>query len=104
MTIGVWLSAGSQSLANDYLDELASEAKSTASVSKKNQLSSSEKKQFEEMEALLKTEKPSTYKYYVKLDKKKKERAFKAYAKDSSDSEERLHHLQKAVMDLYFAQ
>jgi paraquat-inducible protein B len=104
VTIGVWLSAGSQSLANDYLDELASEAKSTASVSKKNQLSSSEKKQFEEMEALLKTEKPSTYKYYVKLDKKKKERAFKAYAKDSSDSEERLHHLQKTVMDLYFAQ
>ena len=98
--VGILLNASSQSLANDYLDELASEAKSTASVNKKSQLSPTEKKRFEEMEALLKAEKPSTYKYYVKLDKKKKERAFKAYAKDQSDSEERLHHLQRVILSL----
>lgn len=102
--LGILLSVSSQSLANNYLDELASEAKSTASVNKKSQLSSTEKEQFEEMEALLKTEKPSTYKYYVKLDKKKKERVFKAYSSDQSDSDERLRHLQTKVMDLYFAQ
>lgn len=103
-TVGILLSVSSQSLANDYLDELASEAKSTASVTPKIKLSATEKEQLEAMEALLRTEKPSTYKYYAKLDKKKKERAFKAYASDQSDSEERLRHLQTKVMDLYFAQ
>ncbi len=102
-TLGILLSVSSQSLANDYLDELASEAQSTAVVNQKSQLSSTEKKQLRKMEDLLRTEKPSTYKYYAKLDKKKKQRAFKAYADDQSGSEERLHHLQKKVMDLYFA-
>ena len=101
--LGILLSVSNESLANNYLDELASEAQSTAVVNQKSQLSSTEKKQLKEMEDLLQTEKPSTYKYYAKLDKKKKERAFKAYANDQSDLEERLHHLQKKVMDLYFA-
>ena len=101
--LGILLSVSSESLANNYLDELASEAQSTAVVNQKSQLSSTEKKQLKEMEDLLQTEKPSTYKYYAKLDKKKKERAFKAYANDQSGLEERLHHLQKKVMDLYFA-
>ena len=103
-TVGFLLSVSSQSLANDYVDALTTEAKSTAAVTKKNQLSSTEKKQLKEMEDLLKTKKPSTYTYYAKLDKKKKEHAFKAYANDQSDSKERLRHLQKKVMDLYFAQ
>jgi len=91
-------------LANDYLQELASEAEATASVSKRSQLTDSEKKILREMEALLKNEKPSTYKYYVKLNKENKERAFDMFSKDQSDSDTRLSHLQKKVMDLYFTQ
>ena len=103
-TVGILLGVSTQSFANDYLDELASEAQSTATVNQKSQLSSTEKELLEEMEALLRTEKPSTYKYYAKLDKKKKVRAFKAYTSDQSDFAERLRHLQTKVMDLYFAQ
>ena len=103
-TLGFLLSVCSQSFANDYLDALTTEAKSTAAVTTKSQLSSTEKKQLKEMEDLLKTKKPSTYKYYAKLNKIKKERAFKAYANDQSRSKQRLHNLQTKVMDLYFAQ
>ena len=102
--VSFFIGVSNPSLANDYLDELASEAQSTASINKSSQLSSTEKEQKKEMEDLLKSEKPSTFKYYVRLDKKKKERAYKAYADDQSDTKERLHHLQKKVMDLYFAQ
>lgn len=96
--------ASNSSLAGDYLDELAVEAEATAAVSKTNQLSPEERKQFQEMEALLKTEKPSTFKYYVKLRTSNKERAFETFANDTSRQEDRLHHLQKKVMDLYFTQ
>ena len=96
--------ASNSSLAGDYLDELAVEAEATAAVSKTNQLSPEERKQFKEMEALLKTEKPSTFKYYVKLRTSNKERAFETFANDTSRQEDRLHHLQKKVMDLYFTQ
>jgi hypothetical protein len=104
-TAGCLLVICSQTLlANDYLNELATEAEATAAVSKNSQLNSGEKKQLKEMEALLESEKPSTYKFYVKLNKNKKQRVYEAYANDQSESKRRLHHLQKKVMDLYFAQ
>lgn len=104
-TAGMLLVICNQSLlADDYLKELAAEAEATAAVNKNSQLSSIEKKQLKAMEALLEKEKPSTYKFYMKLNKKKKQRVYDAYANDQSDSKKRLHHLQKKVMDLYFAQ
>lgn len=93
-----------QSSAGDYLNELASEAEATANVSRQNRLDPSDKKQMKAMELLLKDKKPSTYKYYVKLNKKNKVRAFEQYTNDQSNSKERLSHLQKKVMDLYFEQ
>lgn len=90
--------------AGDYLDELASEAEATASVSKRIQLTPSEKKELKQMEAILKEKKPSTYKYYVKLNTKNKEYAYEKWASDTSKTDDRLHHLQKKVMDLYFTQ
>ena len=96
--------ASNSSLAGDYLDELAVEAEATAAVSKQKQLSAEERKQLKEMEALLKTEKPSTFKFYAKLRSSNKERAFETFANDTSSQEDRLHHLQKKVMDLYFTQ
>ena len=101
---GFLLCVSGQVFANDYLDALSSEAESTASIKKNSQLDSTEKEQIQKMESLLQAEKPSTYKYYVKLDRRKKVRAFKSFEEDQSVSEERLHHLQKKVMDLYFSQ
>ena len=102
---GLLMVIGTHSLfAGGYLDELATEAEATAAVSKKSQLSPAEKAQFEEMESQLKSEKPSTYKYYVKLKQSNKERAFEMFAGDSSAPKDRLSHLQKKVMDLYFSQ
>ena len=99
-----FLLASNFSVAGNYLDELATEAEATAAVSKKNQLSPEEREQFKEMEALLKTEKPSTFKFYAKLRSSNKERAFETFANDTANQEDRLHHLQKKVMDLYFTQ
>lgn len=91
-------------LAENYLDELAVEAEATASVSKQSKLGPSDKQQMQKMESLLKEQKPSTYKYYVKLTKKNKVRAFENFSNDQSDRKSRLSHLQKKVMDLYFEQ
>lgn len=90
--------------ANDYLDELAMEAESTANVSTSHQLSSAEQEQLKEMEDMLAAELPTTYGFYEKLYPKNKEKAFKHYAHDKSDATQRLSHLQKKVMDLYFEQ
>lgn len=105
LTLCLLLLATSPSLlAGNYIDELAVEAEATASVSKQNRLSSSDKQQMQKMETLLKEQKPSTYRYYVKLTKRNKVRAFEQFVDDQSDSKKRLSHLQKKVMDLYFEQ
>ncbi|WP_455198623.1 hypothetical protein [Kaarinaea lacus] len=94
----------STAYAGNYLDELASEAESTANVSTHSSLSASEEEEFGKMEALLETERPSTYRFYSKLNPKNKEQAFKFYRNDKSGKENRLSHLQNKVMDLYFEQ
>lgn len=105
LTLCILLLSASQSVyAGDYLDELAVEAEATASIARQNKLSVTDKKEMREMESLLKEEKPSTYKYYVKLNKKNKVRAFEQFTSDQSDPKNRLSHLQKKVMDLYFEQ
>lgn len=96
--------AGHSLLANDYLDELASEAEATANVSPDKPLDASEQEQFKKMEALIKDKKPSTYRFYRKLSTKNKERAFKYFSNDSSKMKKRMSHLKKKVMDLYFNQ
>ena len=91
-------------VAGNYLDELAIEAEATASVSKKSQLSADDKDELKKMEAILADKKPSAYKFYVKLNKKNKEYAYEQWAADTSADKDRIHHLRKKVMDLYFSQ
>ena len=99
------LTITSQSLfAGNYLDELAVEAESTANIVSSNQLEPADKKKFDKMEALLKTEWPTTYKFYSKLYPKNKEKVFQFYADDQSDRSDRLSHLRQKVMDIYFTQ
>ena len=90
--------------AGDYLNELANEAEATANVVINNDLDSAELKKFEKMEALLETERPSTYSFYKKLSPKNKEQVFKFYTNDKSTKSDRLSHLQSRVMDIYFNQ
>lgn len=92
------------SLAGDYLSELANEAEATANVVTSSQLDSAEQQKFKKMEALLETERPSTYTFYKKLYPKNKERVFKYFENDESSQNDRLSHLQKQVMDVYFSQ
>lgn len=87
---------------NNYLDALSAEAESSASISTNTQRDDTYNKQLKKMERLLKTNKPSTYKFYKKLSKEKKIRIFEHYAVDKSDADTRLSHLKKQVMDAYF--
>jgi len=101
----MFLVLGSQLVAADnYLDELAVEAEATASVAKSSQLSPDDRNELKMMEALLADKKPSTYKFYVKLNKKNKEYAYEEWSADTSAENDRIHHLQKKVLDLYFKQ
>ena len=101
----MFLVLGSQQVvADNYLDELAVEAEATASVAKKSQLSPDDRNELKMMEALLEDKKPSTYKFYVKLNKKNKVHAYEEWSTDTSADKDRIHHLQKKVLDLYFSQ
>lgn len=91
-------------LADNYLDELAIEAEATASVSKKSLLSPNERNELKKMEEILADKKPSAYRFYEKLNKKNKEYAYEAWAADTSTEKDRVNHLRKKVMDLYFSQ
>ena len=87
---------------NNYLDSLSAEAESSANVSTNAQHGDDFNKQLKKMEQFLKHSKPSTYKFYKKLSKKKQERIFEKYAADKSDPDSQLSHLKKQVMDAYF--
>ena len=87
--------------ADDYLDALSEEAESSSKVSA-SQHDDAYFKAKEKMEEFLKTKKPSTYKFYKKLTPKKQARVFEHYNADKSDTDTRLTHLKKQVMDAYF--
>ena len=91
-------------VADNYLDELAVEAEATASVAKKSQLGPDDRNELKTMEELLADKKPSTYKFYVKLNKNNKVHAYEEWSTDTSAEKDRIHHLQKKVLDLYFSQ
>lgn len=90
--------------AGNYLDELATEAESTANVGANNHLDSAEKKELEKMEEILESKRPSTFAFYKKLHPSNKDQVFEFYLNDKSSRSDRLTHLQEKVMDLYFSQ
>ena len=87
---------------NNYLDALSDEAESSSKVSTGAQHDEAYFREMKNMEELLKNKKPSTYKFYKKLNPKKQARIFEHYMADNSDSDTRLSHLKKQVMDTYF--
>ena len=87
---------------SNYLDALSEEAEASSKVSTGTQHDDAYLKAKEKMEELLQNKKPSTYKFYKKLTPKKKARVFEHYNADKSDTDTRLTHLKKQVMDAYF--
>ena len=87
---------------NSYLDALSDEADSSAQVHSGETHDESYYKNQQKMVETLRLEKPSTYKFYTKLTPKNKIQVFEKYNADSSDTDSRLSHLQKIIMDLYF--
>lgn len=87
---------------DNYLDALSAEADASAMVSSGKQHDADYDINLKKMESLLKSKKPSTYKFYKKLSKKKQALVFEQYTADKSDPDNRLSRLKKHVMDVYF--
>lgn len=87
---------------DDYLDALSAEADASAKVSSGKQRDADYDINLKKMELLLKSKKPSTYKFYRKLNKNKQALIFEKYTADKSDPDNRLSRLKKHVMDVYF--
>jgi hypothetical protein len=87
---------------SNYLDALSAEAEASAKVATGDQHDEAYYKKMKKMEAVLEEKKPSTFKFYKKLTPKKQALVYDHYAADESDSGDRLSHLQKKIMDIYF--
>lgn len=85
-----------------YLDALSEEAESSAHVRGAEKHDEAYYDNQKKMVEMLKLERPSTYKFYTKLTPKNKTRVFEKYMTDDSDLDNRLSHLQKHIMDMYF--
>jgi hypothetical protein len=87
---------------DSYLDALSDEAEATSHVHNGEQHDETYYKNQEKMVEMLRLERPSTYKFYTKLTPKKQTQVIEKYSADESDTGNRLSHLQKHIMDLYF--
>ena len=81
----------------------ALEAESHSEVRSSNEHDDAYYENQKKMVELLKTERPTTYKFYTKLTPRNKAKVFQQYSADDADMEGRLSHLQKHIMDLYLS-
>ena len=95
-------STASSKSESSYLDALSDEAESSAHVQINDQHDEAYYNNQKKMVEMLKLERPSTYKFYTKLTPKNKTRVFEKYIADDTGTDDRLSHLQKNIMDLYF--
>jgi hypothetical protein len=86
---------------NKYLDALSAEAESSAHVADNIKKASPAKEQLV-LEKFLQDEKPTTYKYYKKLNARDKTKIVEYYHSDHADKATRVGHLRKKILDLYF--
>jgi hypothetical protein len=87
---------------DSYLDTLSDEAESSAQVHSGEQHDETYYENQKKMVEMLRLERPSTYKFYTKLTPKNQVRVFEKYNADESDTGDRLSHMQKHIMDIYF--
>jgi len=90
-----------KSTGDNYLDELSTEAEASAHVSTNKDRAGPTKEQLA-LEKLLENEKPSTFKYYKKLNRRDKATIVELYRIDNADTSTKFDHLRKKILDLYF--
>lgn len=95
-------SASSSKSGGSYLDALSDEATSSGQVHSGEQHDETYYENQKKMVETLRLERPSTYKFYTRLTPKNQTQIFEKYSADESDTGDRLSHLQKHIMDLYF--
>ncbi len=86
---------------DDYLDALSTEAEASAHVPSNTGNAGPSKEQVA-LEKLLEKEKPTTFKYYKKLNRWDKATVVELYRTDNADTPAKFDHLRKKVLDLYF--
>ncbi len=89
------------STADNYLDALSTEAEASAHVPTNTGNAGPSKEQLA-LEKLLKKEKPTTFKYYKKLNHWDKATVVELYRTDNADTPTKFDHLRKKILDLYF--
>lgn len=96
-------SSASSKSGDSYLDALSDEAESSSKVQSGEKHDEAYYENQKKMVETLRLERPATYKFYTKLTPKDKARVFEKYSTDEAETDDdRLSHLQKFIMDLYF--
>jgi len=88
-------------IGDDYLDALSTEAEASAHVPTDTGNAGPSKEQLA-LEKLLQKEKPTTFKYYKKLNRWDKAAVVELYRTDNADTPAKFDHLRKKILDLYF--
>ncbi|MCF6258957.1 MAG: hypothetical protein L3J98_02155 [Gammaproteobacteria bacterium] len=88
-------------IGDDYLDALSTEAEASAHVPANAGTAGPSKEQLA-LEKLLEKEKPTTFKYYNKLNRWDKATVVELYRTDNADTPAKFDHLRKKILDLYF--
>ncbi len=86
---------------DNYLDALSTEAEASAHVPTNTGNTGPSKEQLA-LEKLLQKEKPTTFKYYKKLNRWDKATVVELYRTDNADTPTKFDHLRKKILDLYF--
>jgi len=86
---------------DDYLSTLSAEAEASAHVADKVKKSADVEEQLV-LEKFLQDKKPTTFKYYKKLNDADKTKIVEYYNSDHADKATRVGHLRKKILDLYF--
>ncbi len=89
------------STSDSYLDALSTEAEASAHVPINTGNTGPSKEQLA-LEKLLQKEKPTTFKYYKKLNRRDKAAVVELYRTDNADTSAKFDHLRKKILDLYF--
>ncbi len=88
-------------IGDDYLDALSTEAEASAHVPTNTGNTGPSEEQVA-LEKLLQKEKPTTFRYYKKLNRWDKATVVELYRTDNADTPAKFDHLRKKILDLYF--
>lgn len=97
----IFVASPTLAASDNYLDALSTEAEASAHVPTNTGNIRPSKEQLA-LEKLLQKEKPTTFKYYKKLNRWDKTTVVEFYRTDNADTFAKFDHLRKKILDLYF--